>query len=251
MSRQTEIRNEDLQAFIDGELDEEARATVEAEIAGDAVLAGMVANYRADKAMIADIYGAGRDEPLPCRWIATIEEETHRTNWRRAAVPIMALAAGIVLVFGLTIAFRQSAIPTHGDIVAEALAARANEVGPLAVIAVHSSADAQAQDRAMAQALATPVKAPDLSRMGYRLVGIESYDAPAQSFELVYRDRSAHVFTLYLRRSSGAPRFDQFVENGLRVCIWQDDVVGAVMAGKMSAAQMQRLASLAYVGLTL
>jgi hypothetical protein len=36
----------------------------------------------------------------------------------------------------------------------------------------------------------------------------------------------------------------------LRVCIWQDDQVGMVMAGDVSTAAMQRLASLAYSGLT-
>ncbi len=251
MTRQIEISDEDLHSFIDGELDRKACATIEAAVSSDLALAATVAGYRADMARIAAVYGSGLDAPLPQQWIAMIKDSTRRNHWRSIGAPALAVAATVILVFGLTVAFRQSAVPARSDIVVDALAARANEVGPRSVISVHSIAEAQAQNAAMARTLDTRVKAPDLSRMGYRLVGIEAYDSPSRSFELIYRDRNARVFTLYLRRSMGAPLFDQFVENGLRICVWQDDVVGTVMAGKMSAAEMQRLASLAYVGLTL
>ena len=69
--------------------------------------------------------------------------------------------------------------------------------------------------------------------------------------ELLYRDRQDRLFTLYVRRSDGSARFDQFKRAGLRVCVWQDDQLGMVMAGDVSTAAMQRLASLAYTGLTL
>ena len=74
--------------------------------------------------------------------------------------------------------------------------------------------------------------------------------SPGAPSNCATRRRTGQIFTLYLRHSSGQPRFDQFKQDGLRVWIWQDDVVGMVMAGKMSVAEMQRLASLAYVGLT-
>jgi anti-sigma factor RsiW len=95
------------------------------------------------------------------------------------------------------------------------------------------------------------VSAPDLQRMGYNLVGLRVYGhAPAgKGVELLYRHKDNRVFALYLRHPSGAPRFDQYKQGKLRVCIWQDDVLGAVMTGEMSAAEMQRLASLAYTGL--
>jgi anti-sigma factor RsiW len=68
---------------------------------------------------------------------------------------------------------------------------------------------------------------------------------------LFYRDRTGRLFTLYLRHSDGMVRFDQFMRDGLRICVWQDEEVGTVMAGNVSTADMQRLASLAYTGLTL
>jgi len=35
------------------------------------------------------------------------------------------------------------------------------------------------------------------------------------------------------------------------VCLWQDEVVGAVMMGEMSAGQMMRVAGAAYAALNL
>jgi anti-sigma factor RsiW len=251
MTRRTDIIDEDLHAFIDGELDEVSRHRMEEALAGDPDLSESVERYRADKARLAAVYGAGLEEPLPRRWIAMIEEQTERSDWRRMSWGLTALAASFILVLGMTIAVRQATPVAGADIVTQALAARGNFVQPRAFIAIRSAADVHSQDVAMTKALDTAAKAPDLSRMGYHLVGIQVYAAPQRSFELVYKDRTGQAFTLYLRRSAGeAARFDQFVQNGVRICVWQDDVVGMVMAGKMSAAEMQRLATLAYSGLT-
>jgi len=57
--------------------------------------------------------------------------------------------------------------------------------------------------------------------------------------------------TLFVRRSDGVPRFELLKSGTLRTCIWQDEVVGAVMMGEMSAGQMMRVASAAYLALDL
>ena len=245
------LRDDDVHAYIDGELDGDARAAVEAAMAADPALAETVTSYRADMAKIASVYGGDLGEPLPRRWIATIENDARRTTWRNIGLSALAMAAMVALVFGLTIAYRQSVAPASRDIVAEALAVRDNEIGPRTVISVRSVAEAQAQNSAMTKSLAARVKVPDLSRMGYRLVGIESFDSPSHAFELIYRDASARVFTLYMRRPLGETRFDQFAEKGLRICVWQDEQVAMVMAGKMPVAEMQHLASLVYNGVEL
>jgi anti-sigma factor RsiW len=87
--------------------------------------------------------------------------------------------------------------------------------------------------------------------MGYALTSVRVYEVVSgrKSVELLYRRSRAQVFALYFRRPTGPARFDQFKRGRLRVCIWQDDVLGTVMTGEMSAAEMQRLASLAYTGL--
>jgi anti-sigma factor RsiW len=252
MTRRTEmLRDDDVHAYIDGELDGDARAAVEAAIAADPALAETVTSYRADMAKIASVYGGDLGEPLPRRWIATIENDTRRMTWRNVGLSAVAMAATVVLVFGLTMALRQGTSPVKGDIVAEALAVRDHQIGPRTVISVRSVAEAQAENTAMTKSLAARVKVPDLSRMGYQLVGIESFDSPGHAYELIYRDKGARVFTLYMRRPLGEARFDQFAEKGLRICVWQDEQVAMVMAGKMPVAEMQHLASLVYNGVEL
>jgi hypothetical protein len=89
--------------------------------------------------------------------------------------------------------------------------------------------------------------------MGYRLAQIRVYDGVpgGKAVGLDYRDAQMHEFTLYLRHPSSPARVDLYQREGLRVCIWQDDVLGTVMLGEMSAAEMARIASLSYSGLNL
>lgn len=247
MNKWPDVREEDLHAFVDGELDEPERARIGAIVEGNTDLRERVALYRADKARLAALYGVGMSEPLPMEWIASIERATARPRWRTHALGISALAASLVLIICGVIAYRELANPLRDDIVADALAARAGTIHPVSVVPA-DAAKVAAEARVMTAALDARAKAPDLSRLGYRLAGINVYSEPNRAFELRYA-RGREIFTLYLRRSPGAPRFDQFKEDGLRVCIWQDDVLAMVMAGTMSVAEMQRLASLAYTGL--
>ncbi|MGH6890404.1 MAG: anti-sigma factor family protein [Rhizomicrobium sp.] len=250
MIPRADIREEDLHALIDGELDSSERARIEAVVDSSPHLRDRLARFRADKARIGAIYGGGMSEPLPRDWTARIEASCARPRWHKPVAGLAALAAALLLlVFAGVVAWRMTARPPQGDVVAEALAARDGALRPQASVASAAPRALVAENRAMTQALDARIRAPDLSHMGYRLVGINEYAAPVRAFELRYADREGAIFTLYLRRSSGAPRFDQFGEHGLRVCVWQDNVIGMVMAGRVSVPEMQRLASLAYTGL--
>ena len=65
---------------------------------------------------------------------------------------------------------------------------------------------------ALRQAVASNVHIPDLSRMGYKLAGMHLYGKAA---EILYRGPQDQLFTLYVRRSDGSARFDQFERRGL------------------------------------
>jgi anti-sigma factor RsiW len=247
-----EIREEELHALIDGELDAVERARVQAIVDGNTYLRERASLYREDKARLVSIYGGGMSEPLPRAWIEQIEAASKLQRWRAQSWGIAALAASFVLVFSGLFAWREfSPPPMHADVVADALAARSGDIHPDTVIPASATTEVTDEARVMTAALDARVKAPDLTRLGYRLIDINEYSGAARAFELRYAAPDGQVFTLYLRRSSGTPRFDQFKQNGLRVCIWQDDIVAMVMSGKMSAALMQRVASLAYTNLTL
>jgi len=239
-----------LQAFIDGELPEAECAAVEDAMGQDPLLAEKIALYRSDKSRLAEVYGHIRVEPLPARWIELIENHPVRSRPRRTMQGVAAIAAALVITIG-TISWYQRSVPHQDPIIGEALAARDEALPVRQTIAVTTSARPGVADRAVAAALAMRVRTPDLSRMGYALSGVRIYDdvPGGKAVELLYRKADGPLFALYLRRPSGPARFDQFKQGRLRVCIWQDDVLGTVMTGEMSAAEMQRLASLAYTGL--
>lgn len=237
---------EDLQAFIDGELDAARAAGVEAAIQGDAELARQVHAYRADKARLAQIYAPLIDRPVPEEWLAKI----NRRNV--VALPVkpsrrrmmgMAIAASVAVAFGATLAYRRFSGESGEALIAAALDAHA------------LARDIPAQpvpENALTRLVGLEIKAPDLSKMGFSLVGMRTLDGPGggAAAVLAYRDAGERVFTLYLKRSSGTPQFDMIKRGDTRICVWQDDVLSTIMLADVSAAEMLRLASLAYSGLT-
>ena len=182
------------------------------------------------------------DRPVPAEWIARAQRKARpRMRWQQAG----AIAAALLVVAGL--AWRLHAPAANRDVVEAALDARAGSPAGEPPGAMAGSTAARRYDAALRQTLASNVRVPNLSAMGYRLSGLRLYDKAA---EILYRGPQDRLFTLYVRRSDGSARFDQFKRRGLRVCIWQDDQISTVMAGDVSAAVMQRLATLSYTGLT-
>jgi anti-sigma factor RsiW len=241
----------ELHAFVDGALDAARFAEVGAAIEADPMLAARAAAFRADKALLKRVYAPIAAQPVPQEWLTLIRNAKRppSTSWRLVGSIAAALVIGVVG----TLMVERLRPATSGEIVQAALDARAMPGTAEKAIAVGSSADAHLYDAALRTAVALPVKVPDMSRLGYQLIAIRFYGRSAESAaaELLYRGKNNALFTLYVRRSSGKERFDQFERNGLRVCVWQNDEVGTVMAGNVSTAAMQRLASLAYTGLTL
>ena len=246
MSDPRPIPIEDLHAFIDGELDAQRQAEIEEHLAADPELAAQVATFSADKAMISRIYGPLIEQPLPIHWLARIRRgRGQRPRW--VAVGGALAASLALLIVGSSFLLPPLSPLRQAGVVDDALAARNEALAPTEVLGAHQLGGAEA---ALTRNLSLRAHAPDLSRMGYRLSAVRTYATQeGRAVELIYRAHGKDDFALFVRRSSGAPRFDVFEKNGLRVCLWQDEEVATVMTGHMSAAEMQRLASLAYEGL--
>jgi len=254
MSSAARISDDELHAFIDGALDEARRRDVEVALAADPELAVRIEGFASDKALLKRVYAPLAARPVPQHLLALAEGAARPASprwrsWGAGGVIAAALVVGLAGTAGLWRA--QPSRP--GEIVEAALDARIESVRGEKIVPVAASAGVHRYDAALKSAVAMNVKVPDLAKMGYHLAGLHLYAQAAggRAAELLYRDTQGRLFTLYLRHSDGAARFDQFERRGLRVCIWQDDQLGMVMAGNVSTAAMQRLASLAYTGLTL
>jgi anti-sigma factor RsiW len=240
------ITDLDLHAYIDGELDEGRALAVEEAALRDAALAERLAAYRSDKEMLKNIYAPLADRPIPPEWVV-LARATPPARARQSWRLLGAIAAAVLVILGgLGVYMDRQPEPNH-DVVATALNIRDTSVAAQKSVAVTSLDEARRYDVDLRRIVGAEIKVPALGSLGYHIVGLRLYERAA---EIRYRNRQGDLFTLYLRPSDGTTRFDQFEQSGLRVCVWQDDRVSTVMAGPMSAALMQRLASLTYLGLT-
>ena len=256
MSHENGITTEELSAYIDGEIDPARAAEIDKLIEANSELANRIAAFRADQERLLQIFGPLRDVPPPPKLVQLLEERSVSQRARRtpySQLGIFALAASLLLVIGLGFGyFRYFNAQQEDTIISEAVAARSDAVHADQSFAANAFNSPQAGDQIVASTLMMNLKAPDLTRMGYRLENVSVYSGVpgGKAVELGYRDAQNRLFTLYLRHPSGPARVDLLQRNGMRLCVWQDEELGTVMLGEMSAGEMARLASLAYSGLT-
>jgi anti-sigma factor RsiW len=233
---------EDLQAFVDGELDRASMSAVAARVAASPTLAREVARLRADKLLLKTTYGPLADRPVPDALRAPFRR--HRARQRTAqfgAVTALAAALALAAWFGPGLLW-------GGDtVIKEALAARNGGGGMTRQVVLEEGASDQ-RDAVISAALSVPVKVPDLSHAGFSLTAVTLYGQAAQ---LSYRDAAGKLFTIYLRHSLGPDRFDLHQQGGTEVCVWQNAELAVAMVGEMTAKEMLKVASSSYADLNL
>jgi anti-sigma factor RsiW len=242
------ISEEELHAFIDGELSPADMRRVEAIVNASPELQEQVELFTADKALIHDIYAPLIEHPLPIAVLEALERTRPRRaffrfpSWR---LPASAVAVATLLVVGF-LAY-PNLIGMGGDpLIAEALAAQNGELRTEQ--SVSPAALAMAQDRIAEDTLAKPVKVPNLEKAGYVLKGIAVF-AKAKSehsLQARYENASGRSFVVYMRSSAGPDRFDMHQRGKTQICVWQNDDLSVVMTGDMSAREMLKVANLTY-----
>jgi anti-sigma factor RsiW len=240
------ITDEEIHAYIDGELGEVRTADITALSQYDAALAARIAAFRADKAKLQEIYGPLIERPLPPAWLHTIDRaRRNERKWPQQRM-LLAMAASIVLLVMTSLTYALLLAPGRDAVVSGALAARRDSL--VMTAAAGTVTTQEVADRTVQGELGTGVKAPNLSKLGYTLAGAHPV-AGGKGVTIDYRDAGGRMFTIYLQHSPGDARFDMLKRGPTRICVWQDDVLSAVMMGDMSAPEMLRLATLAYAGL--
>jgi anti-sigma factor RsiW len=154
---------------------------------------------------------------------------------------LWAIAACVALLLGLGLLWPLQ--PPGDTLLRQAEAARAGRTAAILALQDTTLPSAASRDALLRQATALPVRAPDLRRLGWRLDALATFRGAAQ---LRYGNAAGEQLTIYLRRSTGEPRFDLLRAGKLRVCVWQDDVTSAVIIADMPAGPMMRLAAAAY-----
>jgi len=242
---QRQMDDLELNAFIDGELDTARRLEVAKMIESDPVLAERFTSLEGDKALLRKLYAPVAEKPIPGAWRTRIESYAAPKRNVFSYRNIAAMAAAFVLGIAAFAAWHKMPVANGQDIVTLALNARSGVTRPDTVIA---RAGPDVANKAVSEAMQLHVKTPDLSRLGYTLAAVQVYSGSfgEKPVELVYRNSRNQSFMLYLHRPVGALGERMLDKQGLRVCVWQYEELGAVMSGQMSWPEMLHLAGASY-----
>jgi anti-sigma factor RsiW len=244
--------DEELSAFIDGELDEARTEQVAAAVEASAELSARIEAFAADKDMIARIYGPLIDLPVPAALVRAATGERRHAPAARSPMrffpAVMALAAALAVA---VISYPTLSNLGGDPLVAQAIAVRSGEIHPDRQFADTEMASAATRDHLVQAALSVPVKVPNLEKAGYTLAGITAYPDRGghQALQISYRDRNGGLFTLYMRQTGSADRFELSRKKDMQVCVWQNDNLSVVMLGTMPAHEMLRVATATYADL--
>jgi anti-sigma factor RsiW len=245
------VNDTDLHAYIDGELSPQQAAVVEAAMARDPMLAARIRNFKADKRAMAAAYGPLANAPVPSGLLAAALTGSSRPAPRpRSRRVTLALATAAALAAGIVLALTWRA--PHDPTVEQALAARHMATTPARELAGQEPASIPVVDQAMSRMLGIPTRVPDLQSAGFTLVSAEIYgQTRVDAVQLRYEDGARRLFTVFLRPSAGPDAFKVTERGPVRICIWQNADLTAVMTGEMTTPELFRLASLTYSSLNL
>ena len=259
--------DEQLSAWLDGELDEPARAAVEAWLRDHPQDATRVRLWSADHDALRARFDPVLDEPVPEALRRTALEAGRRlpaAAWRHAR------AAGLVLggvALGALTAWQlkpvadppaataAASVPRWTQRAAVAHAVYVSEVRhPVEVDTRIGAPDEQrAQQEHLARwlgkRLGMPVRLFDLRPQGFELVGGRLLpDAVGPSAQLMYQNAAGQRVTVYLRRpepgTHTAFRFQR--EGELDMFFWAEEGFGCALVGNLPRERLLALAEAAY-----
>ncbi|MDD9906655.1 MAG: anti-sigma factor [Rhodospirillaceae bacterium] len=239
------VTEQELHAYVDGALDAETRARVEAWLAENPGDAAKVAAYTAQNEALHQAFDPILNESVPS---ALATRSTPTTAARRPAW--MQIAAAIVLLI-------------VGGAVGWLLRDQA-ETGQLAVadnaISAHSiyikerrhAVEVEAKQEKhlvkwLSKRLGQTIKTPDLLPMGYRLVGgrlLPDDGKPAAQF--MYENEAKERLTVYVRRNieSRETAFQFVSDKGVSAFYWIDADFAYALVGKMNRDGLQEAAKI-------
>ena len=245
--RTTAVTEDELHAYVDGELPAERRGDVEAWLATHPDDAERVRGWRAMADALHARYDSVADEPVPRRLtVAQLDRQPRR--WWLGAVAAT-LAAFIVGSGAGWIAHGAAATPTaFGSFTRDALQAHR-----LYVVEVRHPVEVAGNERAhlqqwLSKRVGYPLRAPELEGSGLKLVGgrlLPGPAAPAAFF--MYETASGERFTLYTSRADTETTQMRYASGAADGALfWADRSVGYVLSGPADRDRLGQVARLVY-----
>jgi anti-sigma factor RsiW len=242
------VTEDELHAYVDGELPADRIPAAEAWLASHPEDAARVAAWRAQAEMIHARYGGTVHEPIPAR--LSLDRLARRDrNWMRIAAGIILVAflsGGATGWFGRGLL--QDSQSSGNSLTAEALNAYR-----LYVVEVRHPVEVPAEAKHLvpwlSKRLDYEVRAPDLNALGLKLIGGRLLPGPngTPAAFFMYEGRSGERYTLYCARSKlpeTALRYNPAGQVG--AVYWIDRDLGYVISGPADHDRLVAVAQSAY-----
>jgi anti-sigma factor RsiW len=241
------VTEDELHAYVDGELPVERRAAVEAWLATHPDAAAQVTSWQAMGNLLHAKYDSVADEPVPRR----LEIERLARQPRRWIYGAMAATLAAFVIGGGVgwIAHGAAAKPSSfASLTGDAL-----EAHQLYVVEVRHPVEVAGSERAhlqqwLSKRCGYQVRAPELDNTGLKLVGGRLLPGPAgPAAFLMYESASGERYTVYTSRTKfNATQMRYAARDKDGAMFWSDNGVGYVVSGPTDKEKLQHVARLVY-----
>jgi anti-sigma factor RsiW len=252
IDRDSPVTEEELHAYVDGELPADRQEAVAVWLAAHPEQATLVAGWRAQADSIRARYGAVAGEPVPARLKLDQVMRLGRSNGRSWAA-VAAAAAVIGFLAGGTagwVAHGASAVaPTAFD----TFTAEALDAYKLYVVEVRHPVEVPGSERPhmtqwLTKRLGYQQRIPDLESIGLKLVGGRLLPGPtgAAAFYM-YEGPSGERFTIYCAKAGVAETALRYKEGDrYSAFYWGDDKIAYVVSGPADRDRLETVSKAIY-----
>lgn len=247
--RNQSISEDELSAYVDGELSDERRGAVETWLAAHSDDAAKVAALRAQVELIRARYGAVEQETVPARLDLGRIARRRRSGFAAAAAA--AAIAAFVAGGGAGWIARGAQAASQSDL--DRFTTDALEAYRLYVVEVRHPVEVPGDERPhlvqwLSKRIGSPLRPPVLDALGLKLVGGRLLPGPtgATAF-FMYEGASGERFTLYCghtRDQETALRYTTGSQNA--AYYWVDQNLAYVLSGPAERDRLHDIAQAAY-----
>jgi len=242
------LSDEELGAFVDGEVTAERAAEIEQWLAADPDAAARVAAWRRQRELIKAALDPVAREPIPMELLRRLRRPAWRRQiWPSAAAAVFAFAVG--LGGGWFLWYTPPVdLPTL-TLAETGLSAYRVYVGEVRhPVEVWDDEETHLVNW-LSKRLDTPLKAPNLKPLGLRLLGGRL--VPAVNGEpgamLMYEGADGERFSIFVARTTDTPTAFRYSEEGdVGAFYWVDETIGYVISGAANRDRLLKVARRVY-----
>jgi anti-sigma factor RsiW len=245
--RDSPVTQDELHAFVDGEIPADRRGAIEAWLAAHPEDAARVAAWQAQAEAVRARYGAVASEPVPARF--DLDKLARGTrSWRGIAAAV----AGVAFLVGITAGWMAHGVSAKAPSAFEILTSDALSAHRLYIAEVRHPIEVRAAEQHLmpwlSRRVGTALRAPDLETYSLKLLGGRLLPGPVGPAALfMYESPTGERYTLYCSKST-APRtaLRYHPAESVAAVQWIESDIGYVVSGPADRDRLLEIATTAY-----